>query len=486
LIRCSDQSPGIIAKVKLDQPDLTQEEIKRFILLDTNFHYPLAKAKQDAITIAAELDREELKNGIETKRTIEEILSYSIPDTIYHSKSKSKVDPGVHVFNFGDNRGFAIISGDKRIEGRLGWSGNGKIDRNPHAGLRIFLSKVVPYFQYKRQEVEAMRGDSLHRSLLLKLSKFKKKDPAKGNPGGRIDAEPCLQLRTDFPCPAACTLSAGYTQISSVDYTTTVVAPLLKTNWDQYAPYNNLYESGCNWVNNCVNAINNNYKAGCVPISEAQVIAYFYDKRYGGDWTAIANNPGRCYNATQAWMVAALVKGVYDHYWVTSKTCDGGTFTFDRDVWFLNGDRGIHPDFGLVQGDWREYNTGDLRASILNGSPVPTQGSQHEWCLLWNWGCVPDPTVMHQWVMDGILTTNRSTTYMVNPVDYDLCQYLPSYTFTSYNTLGYFTHINWGWGNNGSSGWYSEAVFGGWNVTGSHWENKYDHDVKIIAYINQY
>ncbi len=140
---------------------------------------------------------------------------------------------------------------------------------------------------------------------------------------------------------------------------------------------------------------------------------------------------------------------------------------------------------------------GDLRASIQSGSPVPVNGSQHELCLFFNWACVPDPWYMHQWVLDGILTTNTISTYRVYPVDYNTCTYLPSYTYTTNTAINTYTHSNWGWGGSqnaqtggpapqGSNGWYLEGAFGDWNINGTNNQYSYNHDDKIVAYITPY
>ncbi len=106
---------GLQPEAKLNQPVLTAEEIKRLVLLDTTFVYTVAEARQDAQQIATELDVEDARKGKKIQRTIVEEITASVQDTIMYPKTdrlKSN-DPGFHVFNFSDNNGFAIISGDK-------------------------------------------------------------------------------------------------------------------------------------------------------------------------------------------------------------------------------------------------------------------------------------------------------------------------------------------------------------------------------------
>lgn len=498
-LSCNDEN--FKGGTKASTLDLSPEEVKRLVLLDSNFVYPMAKATQDALEIASELDEEDAKQGNRIKRSIGEVISYSIPDTIFFPGSTGrKNDPGFYVFNFSDKNGYAIISGDKRTPVRLGWAGKGMVKGNEtDPGARIFLNRIVPYFQFRRQEVASMRGDSLHISLLQKLSAYGKDHTQKRkDENGRVEI-PCIQIRTSnnaiLTCDPGCTLYTSSYLASTSTKTTIVVSPLLKTEWNQFAPYNNLYAEGCNYVQDACFA-NSNYLAGCVPVSEAQVIAYFYAKnpaKYGTDWITIAGNKTTCFYASdlnKVSAVSALVKRVYDHYWLTAKYCGflggTGTFTFNHDILGLNGDRGIHPDFGLVQGEWRDYNYGDLSASIRNGSPVPVQGAQHELCLFFNFGCIGDPTSYHQWVMDGILTHNSIATYVVFPVNYTACTSLPSYTYTTNTIIDTYIHSNWGWGE-GKNGWYLEGAFGERELYGQGAQSgnvySYNHEDKIIAYV---
>ena len=133
-IRCNND-PGAKPAEKKDQPQLTLEEEKRLILMDNDYVYSLVAARQDALAIASELDAQDAKRGNLSHRKISGEIVYSIADTIRHPGVTRKDDPGIYVFNFANNRGFAIISGDERIPGRLGWSGMGTLDENPNPAL---------------------------------------------------------------------------------------------------------------------------------------------------------------------------------------------------------------------------------------------------------------------------------------------------------------------------------------------------------------
>jgi hypothetical protein len=495
-VRCTDT--GVKPEVKLNQPDLTTDEIKRLVLLDSTFVYSANEARQDAFSVASELDMEDARKGRKTIRTIEEQITVSIQDTIMFPKtdrSKSN-DPGFHIFNFSNKKGFAIISGDKRAFGRLGWSGNGKIE--PESEITMFLTRAVNYIQAKRAETEAMRGDNIHVSLLEKLSGFDVTKTGNGNANGRIDIG-CAEMRRGrpFPCENPCELTSYSILLSSSPSTNIIVPQLLQTEWSQTTPYNNNFGSsycGDRW-DYCGLNVNHNYYAGCVPIAASQVIAYYWGQnparaRFGVDWPIIAGTEKACYlSSDQVNNVANLVSNVYGSYGFGFKNCtgigDNGTFTFPYP------ENAICSSYGFVQGEWRSYNKGDLESSLRNGSPVPTYGTKHLWCNCVVWipfaGCVWEPCVgdltsYHEWVQDGLETIATRSTYRFYPVDYSSCSSLPSYDVTYVTNLNTYVHNNWGWGGS-NNGWYIEGAFGGADSGGTSNVYSYNHDDNIIAYI---
>jgi|GEM_PF-3033735 len=493
IFRCnqgSDLTP------KKNQPDLTSAEVDRLILLDTNYLYPVASATKDAIKIAADLDQEDARKGNNIKRSIGQVISYSIPDTIKFPKSTNrKNDPGFYVFNFSNNNGFAIISGDERVMGVLGSSGKGVIDNSensPSTGLRFFMSRVVDHIQSRRMAVESMRGDSAYVNLIHKLNSFHLKNDPTQRDASAQQTVPCNQAQqartSSTPCNQGCTLTPITSLLSTSTSTNTIVSPIIQTQWDQIPPYNNNFASGSNLISGGCSprygycqSINSNYYAGCVPVSEAQVVANYFARKNAA-WASITSTDICSMNATQVGQVASLIKGVYNLYDIKFMSCQQGTATFDNSFFGMTDDNAISPINGLVQGEWRGYNNGDLEASLKQNSPVLVIGSQHQWCVFFNWGCGPDLTCMHQWIMDGMQTVNQVYTYSVLPVNYASCSYLPSYTYTTNTILSTNIHNNWGWGPYGGNGWYTEGAFGGPGANPPA-NNAFNHNDKIIAYI---
>lgn len=413
MLRCNDE--GLQPEAKLNQPNLTAEEIKRLVLLDSTFVYTIAEARKDSQQIATELDVEDARKGKKIRRTIVEEITAPVQDTIMYPKTdrlKSN-DPGFHVFNFSDNNGFAIISGDKRAFGRLGWSGKGKLEKE--SPITMFLTRAAYYIQGKRKEAEAMRGDSAHISLLEKLTGHKIKATGKNSANGRFIECQIARKSGRVAICGNCDLYTYSCLVSTVNFTNTIVPTILQTEWNQNAPYNNNFGSGSTWIGDCSSRFddcgfnqNSNYYAGCVPVAASQVIAHYWGRnpsraRFGADWPTIANTDRACLlTQSQISDVANLVRSVYGSYGLGYKSCSflgNGTFTLPYP------ENGICSSYGLVQGDWRSYNKGDLVASLRNGSPVPVYGTKHLWCVCLLWlpfvgcvwePCVGDPTNYHE------------------------------------------------------------------------------------------
>jgi Spi protease inhibitor len=280
---CDKFEKAIAPDKKLDQPNLTIEEIKRLILLDTNYTYPQTQALNDAKIIAAQFDREDKLNP--APRTIKQTLVVNVPDMAYPQNSNKKAYaesvnvPEVYVFNYSDNRGFSIISADKRVLGILGSSSGGTIDSLlVNTGLRMFLTESIPYIQKKREEVELLR-DSIFDGLVTKLNGDNVKN-TKGTSGGRIDD--VIHSCSGTTAKVLSTAIIGVTYVSDA---------LVKTQWDQNPPYNNNFTAYvCTTSSPYCGTTNTNFLAGCVPISESQIVAHFYAKR-DLTWNRIVNAP---------------------------------------------------------------------------------------------------------------------------------------------------------------------------------------------------
>ena len=475
-----------------NQPQLSSDEVERLVLLDTSYVYPEAKANEIALRMSAKfLDA---KDG--AKRTISNVIT--VP-SLYSTTGKTliKTDfsvskpktPSLYIANFKDNRGFVILSADKRAHEILAVVGSGTIDQATHIGLRIFLENAVKHTDEKVAQLEALRGDKIFNNLVAKLEAALPANPNKSTKDKRAENVACAEMRLHVPgrrveCvappPSTCTAITSVFPYSTMNFTSIVRAPLLTTLWDQGPPFNNGQpDGGCSSYGQC--GVNSNYLAGCVAVAEGQVVAHFAAKRDPA-WQSIATTNPCSYSPSQSSAVSALLHNIYLSYGIyVSRECGAtGAGGGIGDI-HLTDPRGICPANGLVEGEWRGWNTGDIRNSLSNGSPVVIMGNLNLCCFIFCWGCGNG----HEWVIDGMRDLNVQTTYE-SYTSYigNSCPPDSYYTYTGVSTSATQIHQNWGWGPGTGSGpndWYAQDCFQS-NMPSSS-DINFNHANYIVAYI---
>ncbi len=354
----------------------------------------------------------------------------------------------------------------------------------------------MQYIDSKVAETEALRGDAAFNSMVDKLSKalyLEKSTPTdRAISSGRVTSGFCPEAVVYVPgvvppeCGNTCQSYVFTTPILTQNVTYYVAQPVIKTLWNQYAPFNSAYPSGgCNTGNySCGNGGNNNkYLAGCVPVAEGQVVAYFYS-RNNPTWQTITNKNACDYSGSGINTVSSLLKAIFLIYgsrgtYGCSKT---GVYQPISDVSKGNNPPlGISPIFGLRNGEWRPYNVNDIRNSLANGSPVIINRSLHLTCipLIGCWGSGK----AHEWIIDGMRDLQVRTTYQVTTSYYgsDYCSNQPSSNYTYSSTVTTATEIWQNWGLLGGNGWYGQGIF---EPNFPHTEDlNFNHANYIIAYI---
>jgi hypothetical protein len=472
------------------------------VLLDTSYVYPVEQAKINALNLAAQLlDK---KDGI--TRTISKFITVPSLYTL-NGKTTIKTDfsiskpwtPSLYIANFNKKDGYVILSADKRATEILATVGSGTIDSLAHPGLQVFLSNAILHIDEKVAEMEALREDATFKSMVEKLQQglSKEKNGKKTTKGGRTGfSDPCPTLRV--PGRAArtalcegggCIYVSSTVPIQTVSTINTFRPPLLTTLWYQGPPYNDgMAEAGCDNYGCSYGLHNTRYLVGCVPISEGQIVAYFFAKN-NAFWQSVVGKSCASYTPEEATSVATLAHSIFIDYGIyVDRGCGSTGAGFQLgDLQFTNP-RGISTGYGLVQGEWRSWNTGDIRNSLSNGSPVLIQGKIHLCWVFFGWvGCGDG----HQWVIDGMRDLGVQTTYWFTAY-YDGLDctpeqgnYYQSYTYTTTTTTATQIHQNWGWGpDKGSESydWYAQDVFqSSYQVPG--WDNNYNHANYIVAYI---
>lgn len=170
------------------------------------------------------------------------------------TRSTQEVEPYFHIFNFGDNEGFAIMSGDDRVEPLLALTYKGKLtpDKNIESpAFKIAYAKMEEYYAE-----QVMRG------------------------GGAPGISPILPIDSiaDMPVDTTYFESKPYNQYYS---TPKGYCPV---TWNQGSPYNKY----------CFTDSGAPAPTGCVATAVAQFMAmYKYPESYNGftfNWDAMIDS----------------------------------------------------------------------------------------------------------------------------------------------------------------------------------------------------
>ena len=249
----------------------------------------------------------------------------------------------IYVVNYGINDGFAILSDDARIPSILAYASQGNLttETDPSPGLEMILENIPVY-------TRAMLDSIFDESVVQ-----------------RLEARPDLTTITDER------------------------GPLITTQWDQDAPFNNLmsYEG-------CLSTSNGRYPAGCVAVAMAQIMTYHgYPAVVGGishNWAQYRNYlhgysvPSSATNsiATLLYDIGQKVNMQYD--------CAGsGSNIFQAENAFINYYNYLCDNIVSYTSDY--FTT--VKNCINNNRPLYLRGQSAT-----NMG--------HAWVLDGYATQN--------------------------------------------------------------------------------
>lgn len=226
----------------------------------------------------------------------------------------------------------------------------------------------------------------------------------------------------------------GHMEISYGDWKVAgSTALLLKdfTNWNQHAPYNNLYPMRSNWSSDKSEDQGKAY-VGCVPLALAKVVLYLgVPQNYKGiDMAELKelSRDGKWYNN-----IAVLLYGISED--CHSKYFRNGTFTFPfRAKKFLK-------NHGYTKVDKREYSFSVVRSMIDKNHPIIMVSMPRLHI-----------TKSHSWNIDGYKIMQQEIAYRY----YDWQNKLVRTDY--YRKERNMVHCDFGWGGD-HNGYYTSGVF---------------------------
>ena len=396
---------------RIEKP--SPSEVRDYLLSKYSYSVSIEEAEVELNNFISELT-------LTTKHYLERTIRNRF--SIIPASTKSGEDPIImHVFNFDNNMGYAIMAGDRRVPPLLCFVEKGQYRQDDEETEidNIFMSELTGMYQVAR-----MLPDSLKYEL----------SPV---------SEDVIQTKVDNYVPVDTIYQDGYyyvyhSWVQDID----PIGTIISTQWKQGSPFND-YCPLC-WDDNTQSY----YRpvAGCTPIAVGQVMAYWQVPTTGTDYDDLDwDYMGSIYDENSAptnhvgWsMVKSLIVRLGD-----PENLDAayghqtGAYVHNSCRTFLN--------FGYAQGGEMQGYLMDSVKNALNRGPVLGSGYAKKYYY-------SDGTETlksgHTWVFDQYYQRRRLV------IIYDSSWNVVTGHMISSGLL----HINWGWGGS-YDGYFANSRF---------------------------
>ncbi|MDR2594614.1 MAG: C10 family peptidase [Fibromonadaceae bacterium] len=375
-------------------------------------------------------------------------------------------DTLIYVVNFADSLGFAIISADTRIDDPLiGFSGSGSLkDSIDNPGMVIFLEHLEDYMLNSIIEAE------------------RQKDSLIGGIWEKLDVETGTKA-TSLPL-----ISVSSLRVEATD----IVYPLVRVEWGQGAPFNNsLKDKGCT---DDEGEIKNGGRVlvGCVAVAVAHIISYWkYPTKigkYSFDWAKMNEYTGNTDPLDYPYMAQTHISSASAS--IQSQVANlmeriGSGVNMDYGCNESGAGKHSGANFLLAYGYSLykmtnnhvslpilvSYDSKTAIASIKRKEPLIARGcsKKDNGIFFTSYG------KCHQWVIDGYIPRQTTTTIEGKPISFD----------------DDYIHHNWGWYGN-YNGYFKSGIFNSrsksYNLapeTKSYEVGNYQYEVQIIPSIRR-
>jgi len=345
--------------------------------------------------------------------------------TITTQSTKTGEDPIImHVFNFEDNQGYAIMPGDKRVPSPMCFVEKGQfVDNDPTTELDDFIvSELMGMYQAAR---------ALPDSIKYEIS----------------------PLSGDYTLPAR---AEGFSPVDTVFENNKYYVyynwaqngnpngSLLETHWKQWAPFNDF----CPIVWDSTNTFFRRAPAGCTIIAVGQIMAYWQlappvgNPYFGLNWNYISpiideNSVPTDYTGWLMLKNLLVILGNTTNLNASYSYYGTGASQYNVNSTFVN--------FGYSNGgSIKDYNIDSVRLA-LNRGPVLGVGYSKLYHTTDGSSICDDG---HTWVFDQCF--NRKRPVMV----YDSSWHIITGQMQTSSVL----HINWGWGG-AFDGYFANSRF---------------------------
>lgn len=335
-------------------------------------------------------------------------------------------EPLVYLFNFADNQGFSLVSGDTRVEDILAFVPEGNLDPDEpvdNPGLAIFLENGDTYYRAMTGlPIEDANGNSVIYNGI--------EDTIYDGNGDPIDTRPITSSVTE-PWE-----------------TTSTVGSVIPCEWGQGSP--NLGPNYNIFNKYCFTTTGEQAYAGCIAIAVAQIMYYHgLNTTYNGEYFD--------------WNVMRTVKDMYTGTVAAKDKVARLIFQLGRsqnlDMDYGGPGEGSSAYFNKVprtfanfdysrKGTYTDYDISGYKFDIplFACGQAKRKNIKHKFLGITIW-TEPDYSGGHAWVIDQKITQKRTVSYYHND------EFLRS--VPQERTL---VHCNWGW-DGSKNGYYFNKAF---------------------------
>lgn len=365
----------------------------------------ISEAQSDLESILMDIDGLNSRYQSSTRRIIKS--SYSLPIKTNKSRSGESDTTLVHIFNFENNDGYAIMSGDTRIPSLIALTEKGSLEEDEEIddpGVAIFLEGMNNLYQdpelqeYQQFEIENITGTS--------------------GPG---------------------TISSSYTTYGDWENIVYTQGGNCPVKWGQRDPYNKY----CPVKNGTATL------TGCVATSVAQLMAiYKHPQSYDGyslSWDDMTFRKYIDFCSTKGQDDIARLMQLIGQ----KKNLDTSYGTNSSSAKTQNIIRTLK-SFGYSKpGILEDYRTSNIISELMNGYGVLMCGYSHKTISRFLGIKInTEYSGGHQWLAHGLLERRREVKHFKANGTYD---------YSSYESQWY-PLCNWGW-NGYRDGYYLSAAF---------------------------
>ena len=397
-------------------------------LYSENHVIPVSEASEIALKAPELFVGEYTRANAQAPRVIESIGVYGKTNSSLKSANTNE-DTLVYVFNFEDNRGFAIVAADDRIPTQLlAYVDEGVLENDVNnPGLQYALEQMQYFVESAIDDFERSKDS------LMTVAEGK---------SFVVDAK-IVETR-------AIHTGTVYYYLSE-----SIVGPLIKVAWGQGYPYNMNVDKTCEYDN----VYRGKAPVGCVATATAQIMSYWkYPSKvnlYDMNWNNMCSNPIPATIANQINIARLMIE--IDNEVDMNFECDGSGAK-PSDAYDFLGRIGYNKYFS------KKFNSSDAKNAIDLKFPLLIKGcgtNKITGKLWWKRNHYSD---CHVWVIDGYKAIHYKQE------NYRIDTNTGKYTSTiSYIDDIYF-HNNWGYEGN-CNGYFAAGCFNmndAYNYDGYH------------------